>query len=76
MSKKIQSFQLDKLEHLTKFTNNTDYMCWINAKPIPPKRKLQKICRVGPGEWKLFEWDAHTTWNLSSIAITFESVLE
>jgi hypothetical protein len=72
MSKKIRSFQLEKLENLTKFTNNTDYACWISAKPVPPKRKLQKICRLSPGEWKLFEEREGITWDLSWIAITFE----
>lgn len=64
------TFDLIKVDHVTKFTNNTDFVCSIQLKPIPPKRKLNKIIFVRPRQFVFIEDDL----DLKSTEITFEEL--
>lgn len=67
MSYPLINIHIDKLKHITKITNGSQYDILISIKPTKPKRRFIDIALVAKGTFVIYE----ETLDLSKISISF-----
>lgn len=61
--------KIERIDHVTKITNNSGYDLLISWKPIFPKRKYRSFYLVAKDCYVIIEWEL----DLSTISITFQN---